>query len=123
MWAHRKASVGQGNVVRVGDHLFGCSGRGPSAFLAAVNVETGETTWKERGFAKGMIVYGDGKLIILDQEGELSLVKASPKGFENLSSFRLFDLGDEKKSWTLPILVGKRLYARDNDTIVALDLG
>jgi len=67
--------------------------------------------------------YADGKLIILDEKGTLTMVKASPKAFEVLSSFKLFDLGEKKKSWTLPILVGKRLYARDNDTIVALDLG
>ena len=123
MWAHRNASVGQGNVVRVGDYLYGCAGHGPSTFVVAVEAETGKTAWKERGFAKGMIVYGDGKLIVLDEGGTLTLAKASPKAFEVLSSFKLFDLGEKKKSWTLPILVGKRLYARDNDTIVALDLG
>ncbi|MCH7591498.1 MAG: PQQ-binding-like beta-propeller repeat protein [Planctomycetes bacterium] len=123
VWAHRKASVGQGNVVRVGNHFYGCAGYGPNSFLAVVHAETGEMAWRERGFAKGMIVYGDGKLIVLDEGGTLTLVKASPKSFEVLSSFKLFDLGEEKNSWTLPILVGKRLYARDNDTIVALDLG
>lgn len=123
VWAHRKASVGQGNVVRVKNYLYGCAGNGPNTFLAVTNAKTGKTLWKERGFSHGMIVYGDGKLMILDEGGTLTLAKASPKEYKELSSFKLFDLGDKKKSWTLPILVGKRLYARDNDTLVALDLG
>ena len=123
VWAHRKASVGQGNVVRVKSHLYGCAGNGPNTFLAATNAKTGKTLWKERGFSHGTIVYGDGKLIILDEDGILTMVKASPKAYEKISSFKLFDVGDKKKSWTLPILVGNHLYARDNDTLVALDLG
>lgn len=123
VWAHRKAGVGQGNVVRVGDYVYGCAGYGPSSFVVAVEAETGKMAWKERGFAKGMIVYGDGKLIVLDERGTLTMAKASPKAFEILSSFKLFDVGETGKSWTLPILVGDRLYARDNQTIVALDLG
>ena len=119
VWAHKKASVGQSNVIRVGDHLYGCAGHGASSFITGVHLETGETTWRERGYRQAMMIYGDGKFIILDGEGMLSLATATPEAFTVLSTFRLF----EDKSWTIPTLDGTRLYARDLKTITALDLG
>lgn len=119
VWANRKTGVGQSNVLRVEDHLYGCAGYGPNSFIMAVNLETGKTAWKERGYKSGTMLYADGKLIVLSGDGDLSLIEASPKACTVLSTFKLF----EKDSWTVPTLVGQRLYVRNRETIVALDLG
>ena len=61
----------------------------------------------------------DGKLIILDDEGYLTLAVASPKALDVRSKVQVL----KKKAWAAPALVGTRLYIRDNETIMALDLG
>ena len=45
--------------------------------------------------------------------------KPGPKKLEVLSKFQLF----EDRSWTIPTLVGNRLFVRNNESIVALELG
>jgi outer membrane protein assembly factor BamB len=118
VWKQRKIAVGQGNVVRVGDHVYGLTGDGP-AFFACADVKTGEVLYRERGFGRAMLLHADGKFIVLDEDGNLSLVKATPEKYELASKFPLFS----KRSWTVPTLVGKTLFVRDKEKIVALDLG
>jgi hypothetical protein len=65
------------------------------------------------------MIYADGKAILLEEDGDLSLVRLAPEGVTVLSQAKLFDT----MSWTAPTLVGTTLYARDREKIVALDLG
>jgi outer membrane protein assembly factor BamB len=118
VWSTRKIQFYHVNTVQVGDYVYGSTGNGP-AFMAAVNVKTGEIAWRKRGFAKANCVYADGKLIILDEDGTLYLTSASPEDLTVHSQVELLD----RVSWTVPTLVGKTLYVRDKATILALDLG
>lgn len=117
VWANKKMGVGQGTLVRIGDYLYGPAG-GRAAALTAINAETGEIAWRERGYVKANIISADGKLIILDEDGTLTLATATPKGLTVRSKAAIL----KKKAWTAPSLIGTRLYLRDNETIVALDL-
>jgi len=107
------------NVLKIGDFIYGTSGQGATAILTATHMESGETAWRERGFSRATMVYGDGKAIVLEEDGDLSLVRLNPGGLETLATTRLFST----RSWTVPTLVGTTLYARDRERIVALDLG
>ena len=60
----------------------------------------------------------DGKLGILDEEGTLALATATPQGLDVHSKAQVL----ERLSWTVPTLVGSRLYLRDHHTIKSLDL-
>jgi hypothetical protein len=118
LWKQRKFGVGQGNVIRVGDHVYGLIGEGP-AFFGCANAKTGEVAYRERGLGKAMILHADSKFIVLDEDGNLALVKATPEKCEVASKFSLF----QKRAWTVPTLIGKTLFVRDKEKIVALDLG
>ena len=107
------------NAIRVGDYVYGTDGGFGTAFLTALDVNTGEAVWQERGFGRSSLVYADGKVIILDEDGDLVLGRLSPEGFSTLGRVHIFDT----TSWTVPTLVGTTLYARDREKIVALDLG
>ncbi|MCH7996114.1 MAG: hypothetical protein IIB57_16940 [Planctomycetes bacterium] len=61
----------------------------------------------------------DGKLIILDEDGNLGLATATPDDFVVHSKAEVL----EKVSWTVPTVVGKTLFARDKKSIMAFDLG
>jgi hypothetical protein len=118
VWANRKMKVGQGNLMRIDDHIYGASGSESVSFISAVNAKTGELAWQERGFPKAMIVYADKKVIILDEDGRLVLATASPSGLDIHSDVAYF----KERTWTAPTIVGTTMYLRDRKTLLAVDL-
>lgn len=75
--------------------------------------------WQERSIEKATFVRADGKLITLDQDGNLMIAYPSPQGFRIAAKAPLLS----RLSWTPPVLVGSRLYLRDRRTMMAVDLG
>jgi hypothetical protein len=65
------------------------------------------------------VIAADGKLIVLDEDGKLYLTTATPEDLVVHSEVELFD----QVAWTVPTVVGKTLYVRDKEKILALDLG
>lgn len=119
LWHYRKMQIVHGTMARIGDFVYGSSrGSFGPAFLMAIDLKTGKPAWRKRGFAKANLLYADGKLIILDEEGHLALATATPEGLELHSKARVL----ERIAWTVPTLVGSRLYLRDHRTIMCLDL-
>ena len=91
------------------DHLYGSSGDTNPAFLQCIDVHTGELAWQERGFAKATLVGAGEKVVLLDEDGTLALVRLSPEKLEVRARAPML-------SWparTPPTLVGTRLYLRD----------
>lgn len=119
LWAHKRFRVHHGTMIRVGDHVYGSSGDFGPAFVAAVDVRTGEVLWQDRSFSKANLLYADGKFIVLDEDGTLALATASPQGLKVLAKTPLL----KRIAWTAPTLVGTKLYVRDRHSLVALDLG
>jgi len=108
------------NAIRIGDHVYGTTGDFGPAFLTALNIKTGQSAWQHRGFGRASIVYADGKAILMDEDGDLALAKLAPEGVTILAEAKkVFDT----TTWTVPTLVGKTLYARDREKIVAFNLG
>jgi outer membrane protein assembly factor BamB len=105
--------------IRIGDFVYGTTGDFGPAFLTALNIKTGESPWQVRGFARASLVAADGKVIVMNEDGDLALARLSPTGAEILARTKVFDT----TTWTAPTLVGTTLYARDREKIVALDLG
>lgn len=118
VWATRKMAIGQGNVVRVGDSYFGVTGD-TTSFFACADAATGAVHYRERGFARAMLVHGDGKFILLDEDGILALVNATPSGMKVESKVQML----KKPAWTVPTLVGNKLFVRDTERIMALEIG
>ncbi len=118
LWFNKKMQIMHGNAVRVGDIVYGSSGDFGPTFIAAVDVNTGEFLWRKRGFSKATCVYGDKKLIILDEDGNLALTSPRRKRLKIRSKVELC----KRNAWTVPTLVGKTLYVRDRHQVMALDL-
>jgi hypothetical protein len=119
IWSSRKIQFYHVTSVRIGDYVYGSTGNGPN-FFAAINFKTGKIAWRKRGFSKATCVYADGKFIILDEDGNLGLATATPEDLTVHSKVKLVDNG---VAWTVPTIVGKNMYIRDKNTIMALDLG
>ena len=102
--------------VLVGDYLYGFS----SAILTAMRFDTGEIAWRDRSVGKGSLVFADGHLYCFSENGVVGLVEASPTGYKEKGRFRIQQ--DSLPTWTHPVVVGGRLYLRDQDTIYAYDV-
>lgn len=118
LWSTNQMRVHFTNAIRIADYVYGSSGDfGPSP-LTAINAKTGKIAWKDRTFAKANLLYADGKLIVLDEDGLLALVRVSPEGLQVLSKTSLA----ATRHWTVPTLAATRLYIRNQREMMALDL-
>ncbi len=86
--------------------------------LKCIEANTGEEQWRKRGFRKGSLIYADGHLIILGESGNLALVKASHTEYIEVAQTQIFD----GRCWTAPSVSGGKLYLRNNEELVCLDL-
>ena len=119
LWFTTRLKVMFANALRIGDHLYASHGDFGPSVMTGLDVRTGEVAWQERGFGRSSFVFADGKAIVMDEDGDLALVRLTPQGMTVLAQAHVFDT----VSWTAPTLVGTTLYARDREKIVALDLG
>jgi outer membrane protein assembly factor BamB len=118
LWAHKQMRVHHSTMVRIGDYLYGSNGDFGPAPMTAVEVKTGKVMWRDRSFSKANFVYADGKFIVIDEDGNLSLATMGPEGVKVLAKTALL----QSNAWTAPTLAGTKLYVRDRHTMVALDL-
>lgn len=94
-------------------------------YLAALDVETGELLWKARGTGKGQVLRvepetdGDPSLLVLSDDCELQLGAVDRDG---LVVKARHDLDLDGTCFAVPSLVGRRLFARDDRRLVAVDL-
>ncbi|MGI9107830.1 MAG: PQQ-binding-like beta-propeller repeat protein [Pyrinomonadaceae bacterium] len=102
--------------ILVGEHLYGFS----SGILTAMRFDTGQVAWRDRSVGKGSIVYADGHLYCLSENGVVGLVEATPEGYREKGRFRIPQ--DSLPTWAHPVIAGGRLYLRDQDTIYAYDV-
>lgn len=102
--------------------------------LKCIDFLTGGRHWRRGGVRHGTILAADGHLILLTETGELQIARASPEGFEPISTSKLYEgttftvlqrvarQRQGARCWTVPVLVGGRLYVRNHDTVACLDL-
>jgi outer membrane protein assembly factor BamB len=97
-------------------HLYGFS----EQRLRCLDFETGKVKWDKTGLGRGTLIIAEGHLIVMSDHGELVLAKATPEKYAEVS--RCLILDKEKLSWSAPVLSEGRLFVRNENTLVALDL-
>lgn len=102
--------------ILIGDHLYGFSG----GILTAMRFDTGEVAWKDRSVGKGAIVYADGNIYALSENGVVGLVEVSPTGYKEKGRFRIPQ--ENLPTWAHPVVAAGKLFLRDQDTIYAYDV-
>ena len=91
---------------------------GPVTHLNCVEAGTGKRAWQETRFGKGNLIAADGKLFIVMMSGDMVVVKASPKRFEEIGRATGV-IGSTRQA---PALANGYLYLRDDREIVCLDV-
>lgn len=115
VWSSRKVNLMLMTPPCADGRLYCSNERG----LLGVDFATGERLWFKRGFGNATCIAAGNKLIILDENGKLSLATPTADGLNVHGQCQI----TERYSLTVPTLVGTTLYIRDRKHILALDLG
>jgi outer membrane protein assembly factor BamB len=103
-------------------HLFGVDGTRASGGLKCVEFSTGKEVedWGDRKINEASLILAGDHLILQTASGELCLVEANPKEFNFIAKTPKILSG--KNNWATPTLVDGRIYLRDEQNVVCLDV-
>ena len=105
-----------GGVIVIGSTLYGFH----NSIMAALDLPTGKSLWRNRSVGKGAITHADGRFYILGEDHVMGLAEATPAGYREFGRFPIADQG--WPSWAHPVVSGGRLYVRNQGTILAYDV-
>ena len=105
-----------GGVVLVDGYLYGFN----NSILTCLDFATGKLMWRHRSVGKGAITYADGHLYLLGEDNIVGLAEASSAAYKEKGRFKIADQG--WPSWAHPVVIGGRLYIRNQATLAAYDI-
>ena len=112
-----------GGMVLVGNHVYGGNGQS-KGFPTCIEFATGKVAWggdiRNAGSGSAAIAYADGHLYFRYQNGVVMLIQATPEEYREKGSFTIPDV--VKPSWSHPVIVGGRLYLREQDALYVYDV-
>lgn len=112
-----------GGFVLVGDHIYGGHGHN-KGFPICIEMATGKVVWggdsRNAGTGSAAVVYADGNVYFRYQNGLVVLIEATPTGYSEKGSFSIPDATNP--SWPHPVVVGGRLYLREQDNLFVYDV-
>lgn len=86
--------------------------------LTCVDVETGKTKWKGGRYGYGQLLLHDDTLLVTTEEGEVTLVNAAPRKFEELARIKAV----EGTTWNHPVIAHGKLLVRNGTEAVCFDV-
>jgi len=97
-------------------HAFGFDG----SILACIDLQDGKRKWKGGRYGHGQLVLlkDQALLLVLSEEGELALIKATTDQFTEVARLPAI----QGKTWNHPVLAGDVLLARNGEEMVAFRL-
>ncbi len=120
IYAGKEMENHHGGMILLGDHLYALHDRGQ---MVCLEFKTGKEVWKDRSVGKGAIAYADGHFVVRSERGKgtIALVEASPAGYKEKGRFDPPDRSTYN-SWSHPVVIGGRLYVRDQDVLLCYDV-
>jgi outer membrane protein assembly factor BamB len=109
-----------GGVLLVGDYLYELDDKQK---LKCAELKTGNVVWENPSVGKGSIAYADGHLIVRSEggKGTIALVEATPEGYKEKGRFNQPERS-KANSWPHPVVIGGKLYIRDQDVLLCYDV-
>ena len=114
LWEHTRLKNRFSSSVEHEGFIYGLD----ENILTCLDASTGEVTWKAGRYGHGQFVLASGHLVLLTEEGELVLVRATPEAHLELARFAVL----EGKTWNHPALDDGRLLVRNLAEMAAFDL-
>jgi outer membrane protein assembly factor BamB len=112
-WTTRGLKPYFNDFVVHGNLAFGFDG----SILACIDLGDGARKWKGGRYGHGQMILlpEQDLLLVLSEEGELALVKASADQFTEVARFKAI----EGKTWNHPVIVGNTLLVRNGEEMAA----
>ena len=88
------------------------------SILACLDAATGEVKWKGGRYGYGQIMLASGHLVVMTEDGELALVRATPERHVELARFPVL----EGRTWNHPAMADGYLLVRNTTEMAAFDL-
>lgn len=95
--------------------------RASRGMFRCLDFATGMTRWSTEDVGHASVIVANGKLILVNDTGELILARAAPDGYRELARHALLQDGD--LCWTPPTLWQGRLFLRNQHRAVCVYLG
>jgi outer membrane protein assembly factor BamB len=114
VWRNNRMKNRFASSVLYDGHIYGLD----ESILACVEAATGELLWKGGRYGYGQVLLADGHLIVLTEDGDLALVRATPAGHEELARFPVLN----GKTWNVPAIGDGFLLVRNLAEMAAFDL-
>ncbi len=88
------------------------------SILACLDASTGELKWKGGRYGYGQVMLASGHLIVVSEQGDLALVRATPERHVEIARFPAI----EGKTWNHPAISDGILLIRNVNEMAAYDL-
>jgi len=121
-WVDSTLDVHHGGVVKLGDYIYGSSWIGNRmGNWVCLDWNTAEVMYDMEWENKGSIISADGMLYCYEEKnGNIALVKATPDGFNAISSFKVpYGNGPH---WAHPVIHEGILYIRHGGALMAYSI-
>jgi outer membrane protein assembly factor BamB len=110
-----------GGFVLIGNHIYAGHGHN-RGYPICLEMATGKVVWggegsevKGPGTGSAAVTAADGHLYFRYQNGKMALIEATPQGYREKGAFDI--PGVDKPSWSAPVVLGGKLYLREQDTL------
>ncbi len=117
VWENKSLGARFANPVTDGTHIYGL--QNITGILRCLNVSDGKVHWKgETRYGPGQMLLVDDTLLIVGDQGDVSLVKTNADEETVLARYQLF----KDRTWNTPALAGDQLFVRNQTEIACLRL-
>ena len=89
------------------------------AILTCMDAKTGDVKWKGGRYGYGQLLLAGGYLVVLTEQGEVVLVRATPEGHQELASFSAI----AGRTWNIPAIDNGLLLVRNASEMACFRLG
>ncbi len=121
VWYREDLDNCHGGAIFLNGNLYGCGCRLGGKNFYCVDFLTGETRRLDKTLGKVGITCADGMIYCLNHQGTVSLLAATPQGFDIVSQFHL-KKKPENTYLAHPVVCGGRLYIRCNQDLFVFDV-
>jgi hypothetical protein len=107
-------------------YVYASSGRNTgNAELRCVEWATGKVMWRQPGLTRCSLTKAAGDdLVVLSERGELFLLRATPEGYQRLTTHRFAEPTESLRypAWASPVLANNGLFCRDKQSVCCFDV-
>ncbi len=105
--------------------LYACSGRhSTDGMLKCVDWKSGNTMWQQKVADRTSLMYFDGHLLSLGENGALTLIRASSQSYQELGRLdkNNTEILPSYPAWVAPVIARGLLYIRGKHELICYDL-